>query len=113
MNHETCPELYNCTRVKMTLLIRVLLCCTAAEAMESICASCKQEHDQGEQDNNYVASSGRKVKVVVEDEAEQTILEHPERQAKLGQRVRTIGTGLFAIGVAYVIGCLAMAIAQT
>ena len=42
-----------------------------------------------------------------------TILEHPEQQAKLGQRVRTIGTGLFAIGVAYVIGCLAMAIAQT
>ena len=41
-----------------------------------------------------------------------TILEHPEHQAKLGQRVRTIGTGFFAIGVAYVIGCLTMAIVQ-
>ena len=71
MNHETCPELYNCQRVKMTPLIRVLLRCTAAEAMESICATCEQEHGQGEQDNNYVAPSGRKVKVVVGDEAGQ------------------------------------------
>ena len=38
-----------------------------------------------------------------------TILEHPDQQVKLGQKVRTIGTGLFAIGVAYVIGCLSMA----
>jgi hypothetical protein len=38
-----------------------------------------------------------------------TILEHPDQQVKLGQKVRTIGTGLFAIGVAYVIGCLTMA----
>jgi hypothetical protein len=71
VNHETCPELYNCTRVKMTPLIRILLRCTAAEAMESICATCEQEHGQGEQDNNYVAPSGRKVKVVVGDEAGQ------------------------------------------
>jgi hypothetical protein len=71
MKHESCPELYNCPRVKMTPLIRILLCCTAAEAMESICASCEQKHAQGEQDNNYVAPSGRKVKVVVEDGAEQ------------------------------------------
>jgi hypothetical protein len=71
MNHKYCPELYNCPRVKMTPLIRILLCCTAAEAMESICASCEQKHAQGEQDNNYVAPSGRKVKVVVEDGAEQ------------------------------------------
>jgi hypothetical protein len=42
-----------------------------------------------------------------------TILEHPDQQVKLGQRVRTIGTGLFAIGVAYVIGCLTMAMVQT
>lgn len=41
-----------------------------------------------------------------------TILEHPEQQVKLGQRVRTVGTGLFAIGVAYVMGCLAMGIVQ-
>ena len=38
-----------------------------------------------------------------------TILEHPDQQVKLGQKVRAIGTGLFAIGVAYVIGCLTMA----
>ena len=69
MNHEICPELYNCPRVRMTPLIRVLLRCTAAEAMESICATCEQEHYQGEQDNNYVAPSGRKVKVVVGDDA--------------------------------------------
>jgi len=71
MNHESCPELYNCPRVKMTPLIRVLLCCTAAEAMDSICASCEQKQDQGERDNNYATPSGRKVKVVVEDETEQ------------------------------------------
>ena len=69
MNHDSCPELYNCHRVKMTPLIRVLLRCTAAEAMESICATCEQEHAQGQQDNNYVAPSGQKVKVVVGDDA--------------------------------------------
>ena len=68
MNHESCPELYNCSKVKMTPLIRVLLCCTAAEAMESICASCEQKRAEGGQDNNYVAPSGRKVRVMVEDE---------------------------------------------
>lgn len=35
-----------------------------------------------------------------------TILEHPDQQEVLGRRVRTIGTGLFAIGLAYVVGCL-------
>ena len=69
MKHDYCPELYNCHRVKMTPLSRVLLRCTAAEAMESICATCEQERYQGEQDNNYVAPSGRKVTVVVGDEA--------------------------------------------
>ncbi len=69
MNHESCPELYNCPKVKMTPLIRVLLCCTAAEAMESICASCEQKRAEGGLDDSYVAPSGRKVKVVVEDEA--------------------------------------------
>ncbi|TET17662.1 MAG: hypothetical protein E3J81_01560 [Dehalococcoidia bacterium] len=39
-----------------------------------------------------------------------TILEHPERQQILGQRVRTIGTGLLAIGLAYVVGCLVIAL---
>ena len=37
------------------------------------------------------------------------VMEHPEQQVKLGRRIRTIGTGLFAIGTAYVIGCLTMA----
>jgi hypothetical protein len=40
-----------------------------------------------------------------------TILEHPEQQQALGRRVRTIGTGLFAVGLAYVVGCLVIAIA--
>jgi len=69
MNYDSCPELYDCHRVKMTPLIRVLLRCTAAEAMESICATCEQERYQGEQDNNYLAPSNRKVKVVVGDDA--------------------------------------------
>jgi hypothetical protein len=73
MNHDSCPELYNCPRVKMTPLIRVLLRCTAAEAMESICATCEQERYQGEQNNNYVAPSGRKVKVVVGDGAQEMV----------------------------------------
>ena len=41
-----------------------------------------------------------------------TILEHPEQQQTLGRRVRTIGTGLFAIGLAYVIGCIVISIVQ-
>jgi len=73
MNNDSCPELYNCPRVKMTPLIRVLLRCTAAEAMASICATCEQERYQGEQDNNYVSPSGRKVKVVVGDDAQQMV----------------------------------------
>ncbi len=40
-----------------------------------------------------------------------TILEHPEQQQILGRRVRTIGLGLFAIGFAYVMGCIIIAIA--
>ena len=35
-----------------------------------------------------------------------TILEHPEQQQILGRRVRTVGTGLFAVGLAYVVSCL-------
>jgi hypothetical protein len=71
MNHETCPELYNCHRVKMTPLIRALMRCTAAEAMESICTTCQQEHSQGQQNDDYMAPSGEKIKVVVGDEAEE------------------------------------------
>jgi hypothetical protein len=39
-----------------------------------------------------------------------TILEHPERQQTLGQRVKTVGTGFFAIGGAYVVSCLIIAL---
>jgi hypothetical protein len=39
-----------------------------------------------------------------------SVLERPEEQVRLGRRVRTIGTGLFAIGMAYVFGCLTIAI---
>ena len=39
-----------------------------------------------------------------------TILENPEQQQILGRRVRTVGTGLFAIGLAYVVSCLVIAI---
>ncbi len=39
-----------------------------------------------------------------------TILEHPEQQQTLGRRVRTVGTGLFAIGLAYVVSCLVIAL---
>lgn len=39
-----------------------------------------------------------------------SVLENPQEQVRLGRRVRTIGTGLFAIGMAYVFGCLTIAI---
>ena len=39
-----------------------------------------------------------------------TILENPEQQQILGRRVRTVGTGLFAIGLAYVVSCLVIAL---
>ena len=71
MKYDSCPELYTCHRVKMTPLIRVLMRCTAAEAMESICATCEQESNRCEQDNDYVAASGQKITIVVGDEAEE------------------------------------------
>jgi hypothetical protein len=67
MKNGSCPELYNCPKVKMTPMIRMLLRCTAAEAMESICATCERNHSEGEKDYNYVASSGRTVKLVIEE----------------------------------------------
>ena len=39
-----------------------------------------------------------------------TVLEHPEEQVRLGQRVRTIGNALFAVGLAYVASCLILAL---
>jgi hypothetical protein len=73
MNHDSCLELYNCQKVKMTPLIRALLRCTAAEAMDSICTTCARERYQGEQDDDYVAPSGQRMKVVVRDDAEQMV----------------------------------------
>ncbi|MEE8470732.1 MAG: hypothetical protein V3S51_05325 [Dehalococcoidia bacterium] len=39
-----------------------------------------------------------------------TILERPKERERIGRRVRSTGTLLFAIGLAYVVGCLAIAI---
>jgi hypothetical protein len=76
MKNGNCPELYSCPKVRMTPMIRMLLRCTAAEAMESICATCERNHSAGEQGGNYVASSGRTVKLVIEEgniEVEETL----------------------------------------
>ena len=70
MKHESCPELYTCHRVRMTPLIRVLLHCTAAEAMESICAGCDRLQSESEDDGNHAAPSGREVQVIVDEESE-------------------------------------------
>lgn len=64
MKYSSCPELYSCPRIKMTPMIRMLLRCTAAEAMDSICNTCERNHS--ERDNNYVDTSGRTVKLVIE-----------------------------------------------
>jgi hypothetical protein len=67
----------------MTPMIRMLLRCTAAEAMESICATCERNHSEGEQAHNYVASSGRTVKLVIEEgniEVEETLVSSTERR---------------------------------
>lgn len=77
MIHESCSELYYCQRVKMTPMIRVLLRCTAAEAMESICATCKAKQAQVSSDNVYVSPSGQKIAVVVgekSDHAEEVLM---------------------------------------
>ena len=77
MNPESCPQLYACSKVKMTPMIRVLLRCTAAEAMQSICTNC--DDGQGgikepagssanvNRDHIYIAPSGKKLMVMVGD----------------------------------------------
>ena len=75
MNPESCPQLYTCSKVRMTPMIRVLLRCTAAEAMQSICNNCDGEQvgsrkhikvsAYDEKDCTYVAPSGQKVTVMV------------------------------------------------
>lgn len=44
-NPESCPKLYECSRIKMAPMIRALLRCTAEEAMKSICASCDERQE--------------------------------------------------------------------
>ncbi len=39
---SSCPKLYECSRIRMAPMIRVLLRCTAGEAMQSICANCDE-----------------------------------------------------------------------
>lgn len=71
MKHESCPELYTCSRVKMTPMIRVLLRCTAAEAMESICASCDVQHAEEDGHEIYVSPSGQEIAIVLGDKCQQ------------------------------------------
>jgi hypothetical protein len=71
MTHESCSELYYCPRVKLTPMIRILLRCTAAEAMESICATCKAEQAEVSSDNVYISPSGQKIAVVVGEKSEE------------------------------------------
>jgi len=83
MKNGNCPELYSCPKVRMTPMIRMLLRCTAAEAMESICATCERNHSEGEKGYNYVASSGRTVKLIMEDgniEVKETLASSTERR---------------------------------
>jgi hypothetical protein len=71
MKRESCPELYTCSRVKMTPMIRVLLRCTAAEAMDSICATCDMQHDEVVGDAIYLSPSGQEIAVVVGDKSQE------------------------------------------
>ncbi len=74
MNTEPCPMLYTCTKVRMTPLIRVLLRCTAAEAMKSICANCEEWQEEGgnhaqvsaenEKDHTFVSPAGQIIMVM-------------------------------------------------
>jgi len=74
MNPESCPKLYSCSKVQMTPMIRVLLRCTAAEAMQSICSSCDEAFRENEKvrsqasrqkDYALMSPSGKKIMVVV------------------------------------------------
>jgi len=42
---ESCPKLYECSKIRMTPMIRALLRCTAHEAMKSICANCDERQE--------------------------------------------------------------------
>ncbi len=78
MDPESCPKLYQCQRVRMTPMIRVLLKCTAAEAMERICADCDEWVDgrsrgdtdgssAGARDSVYTSPTGEKIMVMIGD----------------------------------------------
>ena len=42
---ESCPKLYECSRITMTPIIRTLLRCSADAAMKSICANCDERQE--------------------------------------------------------------------
>ena len=44
----SCPELYECSKMAMTPMIRALLRCTPEEAMQSICANCDEKQEARE-----------------------------------------------------------------
>jgi hypothetical protein len=77
MDPEACTQLYTCSKVKMTPMIRVLLRCTAAEAMQSICKDCEAERAAragrakaqvgAKNTHTYRSPSGRKLMVMVGD----------------------------------------------
>ena len=37
---ESCPKMYECSRIRMVPMLRALRRCTAEEAIESVCANC-------------------------------------------------------------------------
>ena len=39
---ESCPKLYECSRIRMAPMIRALLRCSADKAMQSICTNCDE-----------------------------------------------------------------------
>ena len=39
----SCPKMYECSKIKMTPMIRAFLRCSVAEAMDSICANCEEK----------------------------------------------------------------------
>lgn len=90
MNSESCPMLYNCSKVKMTPMIRVLLRCTAAEAMKSICINCEDWKETAgsqlkasqEKDFTYVSPSGHKVLVMVGDRKRPSSVIHERKKSK-------------------------------
>ena len=38
----SCPKMYECSKIRMTPMIRAFLRCSVAEAMSFICANCEE-----------------------------------------------------------------------